>query len=434
MRRPNAFTATLLASAAVLAGASAAPPAAGQTPPELRTNAPRHLDAPYVVLLSLDGFRWDYPDRYPTPAFQRMMREGARAERMIPTFPTKTFPAHYSVATGLYAENHGLVGNRYWDAQRRDTYDMNDRSMVEDGSWYRGEPIWVTAERQGMLSASFFFVGTEADVGGIRPTHWRRFNAQVPNAERVDTVLGWLALPPEIRPHLLTLYFSDLDDVGHTFGPDSRQVKDAVARVDRELGRLLDGVEALPHGDRVYVVVVSDHGMLLSRASRAQGLDLGRFPGVRFVEGGPYASLVVDRGGPERLPALRDSLQDLLPEATVWLREDVPRRLRYSSDPRIGDLVILADPGATVVPANRLPRRDTYTHGWDNRTPEMGAVFLARGPGIAGGQVVAPIESVDVYPFLAHLLRLEPAEVDGRLDVLLPLLSGDRKGREPPSR
>ncbi len=384
-----------------------------------------------MVILSLDGFRHDYLDLYPTPALQRLAREGARAERMIPIFPTKTFPSHFSIATGLYAEHHGLVGNRFWAPERQAYYSIGDRAAVEDGSWYRGEPIWVTAERQGMRTAAFYFVGSEADVGGVRPTRWKRFDGSVPNAARVDSVLAWLAEPAETRPHLVTLYFSDLDDVGHDAGPESPEAASAVAAVDAQVGRLMDGLDALPHGQRVYLVVLSDHGMLKAEAARAQALDLSLFPGVRMVEGGPYATLWVDEGGPERLPGLRDSLQALLPESDVWLRQDVPERLHYGADPRSGDVLILPPAGATVNTPDRMPRHDDYTHGWDNQTPEMGAIFLVRGPGIAPGQRIGAFESVHVYPFLAHILGLEPAPVDGRLEVLAPLLGAVKTAGEP---
>jgi predicted AlkP superfamily pyrophosphatase or phosphodiesterase len=395
---------------------------APETAVDAGSTTPAGLDAPYVVLLSLDGFRHDYLDRYPTPALQRMAREGVRAERMIPAFPTKTFPTHFTIATGLHAENHGLVGNRFWAPDKGATYEVGERAVVEDGSWYRGEPIWVTAERQGMRTASYFFVGSEADVGGVRPTYWKRYDGSVPNAARVDTVLSWLALPDAQRPHMITLYFSDLDDVGHEFGPESPEVGAAVAAVDEQIGRLLDGVAALPHGDSVYVIVVSDHGMLRAEAARAQPLDLSGLAGVRMVESGPYASLFVDDGGPARLPGVRDSLQAMLPEADVWLRAEVPERFHYRADPRIGDILILARPGATVLPSGWMPARDGYTHGWDNETPEMGAIFLAVGPRIAPGQSVGAFESVHVYPLLAHLLGLDPAPADGRLDVLAPIL------------
>ncbi|HSW28931.1 MAG TPA: ectonucleotide pyrophosphatase/phosphodiesterase [Longimicrobiales bacterium] len=417
-----------LLALALVASACSGGTSASQEPGTPGTNAQRHATAPYVVLLSLDGFRHDYLDRYPTPALGRVASEGVRADRMIPVFPTKTFASHYTIATGLHAEHHGLVGNRFWDPERGELYALGNRDAVEDGTWYRGEPIWVTAERQGMVTAAFYFVGTEADVGGIRPTNWKRYDAAVGNAARVDSVLAWLALPPETRPHLITMYFSDLDDIGHAFGPDSPETRDAVAAVDVQIGRLLDGFSALPHGGDVYLFIVSDHGMLRAEATRAQPVDTALFRGVRMVEGGPYASLWVDEGGAERLPGLRDSLRTLLPEADVWLRTEVPPRFHYSADPRIGDIVILAYPGATVVTPDRMPGKDGFTHGWDNLTPAMGAIFLGRGPHIAPGQRIAEFESVHVYPLLAHLLGLEPAPVDGRLEVLAPILGGAGPG------
>lgn len=387
------------------------------------TNAAQHLNAPYVVLLSFDGFRYDYQDMYSTPAFDRVAAAGVRADRMIPVFPTKTFPNHYSIATGMYAESHGLVGNTFWDPARNAMYSIGNREVVEDGTWYGGEPIWVTAERQGMISASYFFVGSEADVGGVRPTYWNRYDGSVPNETRVDAVLEWLAMPVEKRPHMITLYFSDTDDVGHRFGPESPEIGNTVAKVDGELGRLLDGIAQLPHADQVYVVLVSDHGMLIADADKADIVDPSIFPGVRFIELGPYGSIFVDEGGAERAAQVRDSLHAMLPDHGVYLREDVPERFHYSSNPRIGDIVLVAAAEHTIVEPDRVPSSSYYTHGWDNQIDEMGAVFLAMGPGISAGQRIEGFESVHVYPFIAHVLGLQAnPEADGRLEVLLPIL------------
>ena len=388
-------------------------------------NTTRHLGAPYVILVSFDGFRWDYLDRIPTPNFDRVAASGTRADRLIPVFPTKTFPTHYSIATGMYAETHGLVGNAFWAPDKGARYSLGDRSVVEDGSWYRGEPIWVTAERQGMVSASFFFVGSEAAVGGVRPSYWHRYDASIPNDDRVHAVLDWLRLPPVRRPHLVTLYFSDVDDAGHAFGPDSDEVREAVATVDGNLGHLLDGIEELPHRDEVHVVLVSDHGMLLAPAADADVLDVSLFPGVRLAEGGPYASIFVDEGGRERMVRVRDSIAAIMPKNDVYLREDVPRRFHYSSDPRIGDIVVIAAPGRQVVSPDRIPRRDTYTHGWDNLIPEMSGILLASGPRIRAGVRTGPVEAVHVYPLLAEILGLQPnREADGNLKAIMSFLAG----------
>jgi predicted AlkP superfamily pyrophosphatase or phosphodiesterase len=412
----NAVLGSALATAVACGGGDVSEESSGGV------NAPSHRDAPDVVLVSFDGFGAELLGRHPAPAFERVATEGVRAERMIPVYPTKTFPTHYSIATGMYTEHHGLVGNRFWAPDLEAAYSMSNRSAVEDAAFYRGEPIWVTAERQGMVAASYFFVGSEAPVGGVQPTYWYRFDADTPNDSRVDQVLDWLAMPPETRPHMITLYFEDVDVAWHNTGPDSRTTAAAVAEVDRSLGRLLDGIERLPEGRLVFVVLVSDHGLMSAPAASIDELDMTLFPGVQLAETGPYASLFIEQGGPLRAPALRDSLAALFTQSDVWLRPDVPERFHYSADPRIGDIVIAAAPGHRIETAGRtLP--DTHTHGWDNLLPEMGAIFLAMGPGIAPGQVIPPFEAVHVYPFIAELLGLVPnPDADGRLEVLRPIL------------
>jgi len=390
-------------------------------------NAAGHRDAPHVVLISFDGFGAELWGLHATPSFDRVAAAGVRAERMIPVYPTKTFPTHYSIATGMYTETHGLVGNRFWAPDLGASYALSDRAAVEDGRFYRGEPIWVTAERQGMVSASYFFVGTEAPVQGVQPTFWYPFDAAVPRERRVDQVLEWLAMPDESRPHMITLYFEHVDGAFHNTGQESEATGVAIAAVDESLGRLLDGIERLPPDRQVYVVLVSDHGLMAAPAASVDFLDMQLFPGVRLAESGPYASLFVDEGGPARGPAVRDSLSALLPEAEVWLRAEVPERLHYSADPRIGDIVISAAPGRRIEPLGRSVR-DTYTHGWDNAVPEMSAIFLAMGPGVVQGRVIAPFEAIHVYPFVAHLLGLEPyPEAEGRLEVLAPILASPRR-------
>ena len=395
-------------------------PVESDPPPK---NAEAHNTAPYVVLVSFDAFRWDYQDQYATPNFDRVTAAGVRAERMTPVFPTKTFPSHYAIATGMYAEKHGLVGNTFWAQDKQAWYTIGNRAAVEDGGFYRGEPIWVTAEQQGMIAASLFFVGSEAPVGGVRPTYWNRFDASIPNDTRVDQVLTWLGMPLENRPHMITLYFEDVDDAGHDFGPGSAEVGDAVAAVDANLGRLLDGILALPHADDVFLVLVSDHGMMSQPADGADVLDMELFPGVRLGQAGPSASLYVDEGGAERAAAVRDSIAATMPKNGVYLRADVPERLHYSADPRVGDIVIVAAEGRSVVTPDRVPDRDGFNHGWDNAFVSMGGIFLAQGPRIAGGQTIDVFESIHVYPFLASVLGLTPnVDVDGRLEVLQPIL------------
>ena len=391
-------------------------------------NAPETLDKPYVVLVSFDGFRHDYLARYATPSFDRVAARGVTAEALVPVYPSLTFPAHYSIATGLRPERHGLVGNRFYDPARGGEYNYRDRVSVEDGTWYGGEPLWVTAETQGMVAAAMLFVGTEADIGGVRPTFWTRYDDRGSHRERVDEVLGWLALPPERRPHLVTLYFSSVDGAGHRTGPASPAVAEAVEQVDADLGRLLDGIDALPHGDAVSVVLVSDHGMAATEAV----IDLGAVAdlrGVRVVGSGPGANLFV-AGGDAGARAVRDDINDgtggnALAGGRAYLRREVPAELHYRADPRIGDVVVVAEPGVMFERGSSRP--PAGMHGWDPRHPDMHGIFLASGPEIRPGQRIGPIESVDLYPFLAGLLRLAPnPDVDGDPAVLAPVLAPNR--------
>ena len=386
-------------------------------------NAAEHLEAPYVILWSFDGFRADYLDWYDTPWFDRMAAEGARAEAMIPSFPSMTFPNHYGIATGLHPQSHGIVANEFWDPERGAWYDFRDRSTVEDGSWYGGEPIWVTAESQGMVSAAYFFVGTEADVRGVRPTNWKRFDGAVPNEARVDSALAWLQLPPESRPHLITLYVSDVDGAGHDFGPSAPETRAAVARADSLLGRLLTGLDALPPevSRNTYVVLVADHGMAPVSRSQVEYLedhiDTSR---VTASAVSAYANLFVD-GDAADVREVHDRIAAGLRHGRVWQREDVPADLHFSDGPRVGDLIIVMDEGWRVyLDRSQEPEREGGgQHGYPMSTaPTMGALFMARGPDVPAGLRLPPFRNIHVYPWLAGVLGLEPARTDGTREGL----------------
>ena len=378
-------------------------PAAGR-------NDPRHLGKPYVVVVSFDGFRHDYMEMFDTPNFDRVAAEGARADGLIPVFPSLTFPAHYSIATGVYPGSHGLVANTFYDREFDRFYSLSDRETVEDGRWYGGEPIWVTAEKQGMVSAAFYFVGTEADVQGIRPSRWKRFDPIIPNEVRVDTVLTWLSLPDEQRPHLVSLYFAEADYAGHRFGPgDGPELAGAVEQVDQALGRLLDGLDELPHGDRVFVLLVSDHGMGNVRPDGHYALDeIADLSGARLTSGGNVGILFVEEGE-ERIEELRAQLDAGMPNAEVYRSHEAPERLHLNGHPRFGDLVVVPEEGYTV---GIGPRRGSSRgmHGWDPRFRSMHGNFLVKGPGIDPGTRLPRLEGVDIYPFMARVLGLEPAE------------------------
>ena len=391
------------------------------------TNAPAHLGKPSVVLLSLDGFRHDYMARYETPFLDEIARRGVRAEALVPAFPSLTFPSHYSIATGLTPGRHGIVANRFLDPATGRRFSLRDRETVEDGWWYGGEPIWVTAESQGMVTSAFYFVGTEADVRGVRPSDWRPFDMDVPGEVRVDQVLEWLAAPPATRPHLVTLYLGQVDRAGHQHGPDSLETAAAVAEVDALVGRLLAGIDRLSETEPVYVVVVSDHGMMsyVEEPPRFVIDDVVDMEGIRTGVGGPVMFLYLD--DPARAPAIGDALNEAWSHGRAWLSEETPAAWGVAGNPRFGDVILTADPGHAVVAGwLRDARLPVGSHGWSSDTPEMHGIFLAVGPGFPAGRVLPPVDVVDVYPLLARLLGLDPAaDLDGSpaalADRLLPL-------------
>jgi len=386
-------------------------------------NQPEHLNAPYVVLVSLDGFRYDYMDIFETPNLHRISAAGVRSQGLIPIYPVKTFPNHYSIATGMYADTHGLVGNRFYEPEFGTYFAITDRMEVENGRWYGGEPIWVTAETQGMVSAAYFWVGTEAPVMGIQPTDWFPFDESVPNEHRVDAVLEWLDRPALSRPHIITLYFEETDTFGHNFATDSQEMNSAVERVDNLIGRLLDGIEKLDHADQVHVVVVSDHGMGRFAAEQTYFLpdllDLG--DDVDVVGGGPHMIMYVN-GDDARKDQLRDELAAVLPHVTVYRVDEMPDRLHYAAaGARLGDLALVPEFGWSVVRWSERdrPARGGWTHGWDRNTPQMRGLFVASGPRIKQVGMLPEVENVHIYPLIAELLGLDPnPRADGRLEVL----------------
>lgn len=387
--------------------------------------APEEPETSYLVLVSLDGFRWDYDTLTDTPSLDRIARNGMKAERLQPVFPTITFPNHYSIATGVYPWRHGIVGNEFPREADGDWYIYKNRDAVQDGSWYLAEPVWVTAENAGMRSAAFYFVGTEADVGGIRPTYWRNFDADVLPGTRVETVLDWLSLPVSERPRLLTLYFEHVDSAGHWYGPESPENLEMISEIDAQLGRLLDGIAALPHGNRVHVLVVSDHGQ--SPYCDAEPFVLERWidlDGVKTVGKGSFVYLYFDEAEDQRPAAVRDTVNENWDCGHAYLPGDLPPEWNAGESPRYPDVFLQSDPGcAVVVDAASLDRLLRGDHGWGPEMPEMGGIFYAIGPRIPAGQRTGVVQTIDVYPMMLEILGLHaPGPVDGDPEALASYL------------
>jgi len=388
-------------------------------------NAQEQLSKHYVILVSLDGFRYDYAKRYQAEHLLALAAEGASAaDGMLPAYPSITFPNHYTIITGLYPEHHGLVANSFYDPARKETYSYRDSKTVGDGTWYGGTPLWVLAEQQGMRSASFFWVGSEADIQGVRPTYYLKFDPRFPNPKRVEQVLAWLRLPPEQRPHFITLYFSDTDTAGHRFGPDSPQVADAVRELDGEIGKLMDGLKEIKLP--VDLIVLADHGMVKVEGEpvhlREYGFDPSHFS--------PIVGLRLYPKSDDDAEKAYEAMRRKSDRFAVYRRKDVPGYLHFDSNPREGDPVIVPN-GPYFITADTEPDGPEHpagAHGFDaTRMPEMKALFVAAGPDIRRGVVLPPFENVDVYPLIAKILglditKLKTGPIDGKVGVLEGIL------------
>ncbi|WP_420454649.1 ectonucleotide pyrophosphatase/phosphodiesterase [Rubrivirga sp.] len=368
-----------------------------------------------LVLVSVDGFRWDYLDRAPEGGALQWIAGGVRAERLVPVFPSKTFPNHYSLVTGLHPESHGIVGNTMRDPSRLEDgeparFSLSNRQALVDGRWWGGEPIWVTAETQGVPTATVFWPGSEAEIGGVRPTTWLPYDGDMAYRDRVETALDWL----DAGAGLATLYFEGVDTAGHRFGPDAPEVDRAIAEVDAALAALVEGLREIGRLDDTDLVVVSDHGMTPVSRDRVVVLDGAVDYDAVDVDWGEVVGLWPDETVDVDALVARVSA---LPHLTAMRKADVPARLHYSASDRIPPVVVLVDPGWTATSQGYLDRNPSRpsggAHGFDPASSDMGALFIARGPRFREGVTTGPIHAVDVYGILAAALALDPAPTEG---------------------
>jgi predicted AlkP superfamily pyrophosphatase or phosphodiesterase len=380
-------------------------------------NSAAAQNAHYVVLVSLDGFRWDYARRDGATHLLALGKQGAWApEGMLPSFPSLTFPNHFTMVTGLYPEHHGLVANSFYDPATQRRYAMGDAAAVTDGSWYSGTPLWSLAESQGMRTACFFWPGSEAKIAGYRPTYYLHFDNKIDDNARIEQVLAWLRLPPADRPHFITLYYNEPDHEGHEYGPDAPETKAAVVKVDKLVGKLKQGLDGT--GLPIDLVVVSDHGM-----AKVQGglITLDQFADLTGFE---TAGQLLYPKTDEDAARVYNQLKKASSQFVVYRRKDVPAGLEYRENAREGDPIVIAT-GPFVIRAHGPPEGKTDSpppvgqHGYDPRAmPEMKASFFAAGPDILPGHTVRPFENVNLYPWLAHMLGLNAPKSDGSLNIL----------------
>jgi predicted AlkP superfamily pyrophosphatase or phosphodiesterase len=379
-------------------------------------------ERPYVILVSFDGFRHDYVTKYDLPNFKTFIKNGAAAEALIPSFPSKTFPNHYTIVTGLYPGNHGLVDNNFYDVQLEVRYTMRERMLVQDPHFYGGTPLWQLAQQQGLIAASCFWVGSEAPVQGEYPTYYFNYEHDLPNEERISRVINWLQLPEKKRPQFISLYFSLVDSQGHATGPNSEELIQTVKEADRLLGSLMSALKRvkLP----VNVILVSDHGMMELKQEDKTWITLSRYfntadSSLILVNSGTHAFVYTPRA---------DSLVRVLKAQeenfVVYKKEETPVYWHYQHE-RVGDVLILANPGYQLQITQRNFGRSSVAspvfgvHGYDPyAVKDMHGIFYAQGPNIKKGKQIPSFENVHIYPLITKILRLKNPAIDGDGKVL----------------
>ena len=380
-----------------------------------------------VILVAIDGFRHDYIERYKPPAISQLASNGVRAKALIPSFPTKTFPNFYSIVTGLYPANHGIVDNSFFDGDGIFRY--TNVAEAENPKYWLGEPIWVTAEKQGQRTSTYFYPGSNTRIKDTLPSMTRRFNARVPNEMRVDMTLVQLDAPVDRRPTFLTTYFSEVDEVAHEFGPDSDEVRYAVMNIDRTVGRLVEGLRLRGIDQQVNIMLVSDHGLATVRFTDTVIID--DYLDEPMLSRKSITSRIIWHVFP-KAGREKDVMRRLaeMKGATCWERAEIPRVFKYRNSNRIPPIFCVADPGRQFLTREAFEsERDSIElrtirgdHGYDNRHPDMQALFVAYGPAFKRGRIVEPFENVEIYNLFCKVLNLKPAANNGSLERVKHLL------------
>lgn len=370
----------------------------------------------YVVLVSMDGFRWDYAKHFHLQNLDKIAKEGVHAKSMKPSYPTKTFPNHYSIVTGLYPDHHGIINNVFYDSALNEAFSLSSNAK-NDSRFYGGNPIWNVAEQQGVKAASFFWPGSDTDQK--RPGIYKNYDNKIPYGNRIDTVIKWLELPEKQRPHLITLYFDEPDHTGHDFGPLSPENEKMVHKMDSVMGQLSSKLDQLSIGKQINLIIVSDHGMTnISNDKKVIILDYLKPEWLGYKDViNPIMSL-------QAKPGFKNSIANALkkvPNIKFWRSGEVPKRLHYGTNPRVHDFVIEAKKGYSLA-INKTQKTNGGTHGYDNKEKDMHAIFYAKGPAFKVDKEVGTFQNVSIYPLIAHILGLKIEDVDGKFSEVENML------------
>ncbi|CAG7964605.1 unnamed protein product [Penicillium nalgiovense] len=400
------------------------------------------LFAPTTIVISLDGFRADFLDRGLTPALNSLVANGVSPQYMNPSFPSVTFPNHFTLMTGLYPESHGIVGNTFWDPKINEEFYYTHPTVSMQPKWWMAEPLWVTAEKQRVKTAIHMWPGSEAHIGDREPTFLDKYNGTEVFSRKVDRILEFLDLPgledksqvtPE-RPQFIVAYVPDVDRDGHKFGPNSTEIRKTISEADSMVANIMTGLEQRNLTEVVNIVVVSDHGMATTSAERLIQLDdLIDYGLVDHIDGWPSAGLRPKR--PEDLETLRKQLEKVAPDYEhafeFYTRETMPERYHFSNNERIAPLWVIPKTGWAIVDRSEFDVREALKtgkeyhprgiHGYDHEHPLMRAIFIARGPAFPHkpNSRVEVFQNIEVYNIVCDSLGVDPLPGNGTLRLPL---------------
>lgn len=357
---------------------------------------------PTTILVSLDGFRADFLNRGLTPTLNSFIAQGVSPPYLLSSFPSVTFPNHYTLVTGLFPESHGVVGNSFWDPHLQEEFYYTNKSSSMQAKWWGGEPVWITAEKRGVRTGIHMWPGSEAHIGDLEPSFVDPYNGTEVLPRKVERVLELLDLPgpndrttgaSDQRPQLIAAYVPNVDGDGHKYGPNSTEIRDTIKHVDDMLHGLFVGLEERNLTDIVNVIVVSDHGMATTSTDRLIQLDdLVDVDRIEHTDGWPLYGLRPKKS--ENLTAIYKEISSKVadnPNIDVYLRDtNMPERYHFSRNDRIAPLWVVPRTGWAIVPKREfdieLARQNNEVyhprglHGYDHEDPLMRAIFVARGP------------------------------------------------------
>lgn len=380
---------------------------------------------PYLILISFDGFRWDYPSKELTPNLNYIEENGVKALSLKPSFPSNTFPNHLTIVTGLHPQNHSIISNSIYDKFNNEYYSIGDSTAVRNPKWYKGEMIWETARRQGIITASYFWPGSELNLDFRRPNYFEYYEHERDYLTRVNGVLNWLQLPYEKRPKFITLYFDLVDTYGHKYGPKSEETNQAVKLVDSVLGHLLKGLNSLDIKDSVNIIVVSDHGM--TETPNTKVINVEEIISNRKIKMFGKGSTMHLYGDKDELQSAYKNLIANRKNYSVYWRDEIPEYYNFKNNPLIGDILIIADIGYSLITNRDLKIINEYSkgnHGFDNNHIDMHGIFYGIGPSFKKGYKIGTLENIHIYPLMCKLLNIIPNQkIDGDINSIGFILS-----------